>query len=68
MSRYITLLQLIENTAMADPMVGTTDDYHLPYENITDVISNVTEDLDDDDNNVTDSVTAAPGPGFEISI
>ena len=53
---------------MADPMVGTTDDYHLPYENITDVISNVTEDLDDDDNNVTDSVTAASGRGFEISI
>ena len=50
---------------MADP----TDDIHLSSENmITDIISNVTEDLNDDDNNVTDSMTAAPDRGFEISI
>ena len=54
---------------MADPTVDATDDIHVPSENmITDIISNVTEDLNDDDNNVTDSITAAPNRGFEISI
>ena len=54
---------------MADPTVDATDDIHLPSENMnTDVILNVTEDLDDDDKNVTDSMTAAPDRGLEISI
>ena len=63
----ITLLQSIENTTMTDLGLSTTDDIHLPSEEIvTDVIPYVTKELESDDNNVTVTMTAARDGGFEF--